>query len=216
MEKSLFHPKKIELPRHIVLIPQFWDKVYYKELKSRALVDFQMVLSDFLIFEDYVLVVGFLGYPHILTILEFIEDIRNKEIYFLGTAGSLNEAFNRPMILDVTEIHSSSILDHFNREKSFSLAGFPGHELTVARGVTVDIIQRETVPWLKEQTAKGIDFVEMELFPLRVYLGKPFRALVVTSDILREGGIHVFPHKALLRKEFVKAYEMIVRYINEK
>jgi len=216
MKNSLFNPKKIDLPPQIILIPQFWDKEYYKKLKSQALVDFQLILADILLFPDYALVVGFLGYPHLLTILEFIADIQDKEIYFLGTAGSLNEKYNQPMTLDVKEIHSSSVLDHFSHKKNIALSGFDHPGLIPAKGVTVDIIQRETVPWLKEQVGKGMDFVEMELFPLGLYLERPYRALVVTSDILREEGICVFNDKKQLQREFVKAYEFIVRTINER
>ena len=85
--------------------------------------------------------------------------------------------------------------------------------LRKAKGVTVDIIQRETPSWLKKQKSLGIEFVEMELFPLRVYLQKPFQAIVVTSDLLKESGIEVFSDKKLLQREFVQAYELIVKAI---
>ncbi len=215
MEQILFNPQRIELPKHLVLIPQFWDKDYYEKLKKEALGCLNLIHSDLLIFPDYTVIVGFLGYPHILTLLEFIENVREKEIYFLGTAGSLNEAIDRPIPLAVTEIYSTAILDHFSEEKSFPLKSMnmnPGNPRE-ARGVTVDIIQRETPAWLREQVKRKIDFVEMELFPLRVYLDKPFYAIVVTTDLLKESGIEVFPDKKLLAREFVGSYESIVKMI---
>jgi hypothetical protein len=213
MKNTLFNPKKLELPRHLVLVPQFWDKAYYEKLKKDAMGCLDFMSSDLLLFQDYTVVVGFLGYPHILTLLEFIDDVRGKEIYFLGTAGSLNERIDRPIPLNTVEICSTAILDHFAGETSYSLKTFERGNLQTARGVTVDIIQRETPEWLKEQVKRGIDFVEMELFPLRVYLEKPFYAIVVTSDLLKETGIEVFKDRETLQKEFVNSYQLIVSTI---
>jgi hypothetical protein len=213
MEDILFNPQRLELPKHLVLIPQFWDKPYYERLKKEALGCLHLITSDLLIFPGYTAIVGFLGYPNILTLLEFIKDVREKEIFFLGTAGSLNESINSPMPLNVTEICSTEILDYFSEEKSYPLKSLDSANFKKARGVTVDIIQRETPSWLREQVKRGIDFVEMELFPLRVFLKKPFYAVVVTTDLLKETGIEVFPDKQLLQKEFVKSYEWIVKTI---
>jgi hypothetical protein len=213
MEQLLFNPHKIDLPKNLVLIPQFWDKPYFEGLKKSALGCINLIHSDLLLFQDYTLIVGFLGYPHILTLLEFIRDVREKEVFFLGTAGSLKESLNYPMPLTVEDIYSTEILDHFSAETRLPLKIFPGGDLKRARGVTVDIIQRETQSWLREQVKRQLDFVEMELFPLRVYLEKPFYAIVVTSDLLKESGIQVFPDKQLLQREFVRAYELIVKAI---
>jgi hypothetical protein len=213
MENILFNPQRIDLPKHLVLIPQFWDKNYYEGLKKSAQGCLNLLHSDWLFFAKYTVIVGFLGYPHILTLLEFIRGVREKEVYFLGTAGSLKETLNSPTPLGVTEIYSTEILDHFSSETCLPLKPLPGEDLRKARGVTVDIIQRETPAWLREQVKRGLDFVEMELFPLRVYLEKPFYAVVVTSDLLKETGIEVFPDKQLLQKEFVRSYELIVKTI---
>ncbi len=213
MEQILFNPQRIDLPKHLVLIPQFWDKDYYEKLKKNALGCVNLLHSDLLLFENYTVIVGFLGYPHILTLLEFIKDVREKEVYFLGTAGSLNVTINNPMPLQVEEIFSTGILEHFSPGKSFPLKPVNPGNLRKARGVTVDIIQRETPSWLRAQVSRGIDFVEMELFPLRVYLQKPFQAIVVTTDLLKESGIEVFPDKKRLQREFVQSYELMVRGI---
>jgi len=213
MEKTLFNPQRIDLPKHLVLIPQFWDKDYYETLKKNALGCLNLIHSDLLLFENYTVIVGFLGYPHILTLLEFIKEVREKEVYFLGTAGSLDETINQPIPLQVEEIFSTEILEYFSPGKSFPLKPVTRGNLRKAKGVTVDIIQRETPSWLRTQVNRGIDFVEMELFPLRVYLQKPFQAIVVTSDLLKESGIEVFPDKKRLQREFVQAYELIKRGI---
>jgi hypothetical protein len=210
----LFKPKKIDLPSKLILIPKFWDRNYFEKLKKDALASFEIVQSEFLFFDEYTLVEGFLGYPHILTTLEFINGVKEKEIFFLGTAGSMNEEIAGPMPLEVTRIYPSAIFNDFCDEDFFELKSLSSCDFRKAAGVSVDIIQRETVPWLKEQKSKGIDFVEMEIFPLRVYLEKPFHAVVVTSDLLKEGGIEIFPDKKLLQREFVRAYEFIVKAIH--
>jgi hypothetical protein len=216
MENQLFKPQTLDLPEHLVLIPQFWDKHYYETLKKSALGCFNLLLSDVLLFEKYTVIVGFLGYPHILTLLEFVRGIRDKEVFFLGTAGSLTETLHTPTPLTVVEINSTELLDHFSTETCLPLKRFPGGDFRDAKGVTVDIIQRETPSWLRKQVKRQLDFVEMELFPLRVYLGKPFYAVVVTSDLLKESGVEVFPDKKQLQREFVRSYELIIKAINNK
>jgi hypothetical protein len=216
MKETLFNPKKIDLPQHLILIPQFWDKVYYEKLKEEALAFFNLLQSDLVMFENYTLIVGFLGYPSILTLLEFVNQVRDKNIYFLGTAGVLNESITKPIPLNPTRVYPTSILEHFSNDEYLDLKPFEDNAIQEVIGVTVDIIQRETSPWLKEQVSKGIDFVEMELFPLRVYLEKPFYSIVVASDLLKEDGINVFPDKDLLKKEFVKSFEYIKSHINKK
>ena len=210
MDKILFNPNRIGLPHNLLLIPQFWYNGYYERLKKMSTGNFKLLNADILLFENYTVIVGFLGYPNILTLLEFFDGVKEKEVYFLGTAGSLNETICSPLPLQVETIHSTALLDHFSPSKSFSLKPFQSGNFRKAAGVTVDIIQRETDTWLREQKQRGMDFVEMEIFPLRVYLGKPFTAIVITSDILRENGIEVFQDKKRLKEEFVGAYELIV------
>jgi hypothetical protein len=214
MERILFKPKKIEIPTNLVLIPQFWDTEYFQHLKDKANGTLELLKSDLLLFDDYTVIVGFLGYPNILTILEFIKDVKEKEIYFLGTAGSMNEEIDEPTALNVEAIYSTALLSYFSEWKSFRMKLFDSNNLRKAKGVTVDIVQRETPSWLKEQVHLGMEFVEMEIFPLRAYMEKPFHAVVVTTDILRESGVEVFPDKKQLKEEFVKSYELIVETIS--
>lgn len=215
MTKQLFTPKQFDLPAHLILVPQFWAKDYFIELDSRANTSIELIQSQWLLFDHYTLITGFLGYPHLLTILEFIKNLRQKEIYFLGTAGSLDERFNQPLPLWCQEIHSTQILDHFAPHTSYSMKTPENTPIPKVKGVTTDIIQRETDHWLREQIQKGISFVEMEIFPLRVYLGKPFHAMVVTSDLLRESGIDIFKDKKSLQRQFVNSYQLITQLIQE-
>jgi len=210
MDKLLFTPKQMDIPQNLVLIPFFWDTAYYSRLKEKALASLELFGSEIVMFDNYTLLVGFLGYPHLLTHLEFIKDVKEKEVFFLGTAGSMNEEIAEPTSLDVETIYSTAILDYFCEAKSFPLKTFDCGHLRKARGVTVDIIQRETSSWLLEQVRRGMEFVEMEIFPLRAYLGKPFHAVVVTTDLLKATGIVLFPNKKRLLEEFVKSYELII------
>ncbi len=77
------------------------------------------------------------------------------------------------------------------------------------RGVSVDVIQRETPAWLAAQRAQRADIVEMELFPLRWFLGRPFRALVVLSDRVEATGIRPFADKDKFNREFQRAFQAI-------
>ncbi len=216
MKQILFNPQRFDLPDHVILIPQLWHKNYFENVKKQALGSFRLILSDVILFPDYTVITGFLGYPHLLTVLEFINQVREKEFYFLGTAGSLNPQIDTPTPLQVSEIYSTEILDYFSPEKSFYLKTMDNPNWKKARGVTVDIIQRETPAWLEQQVKLGLDFVEMEIFPLRVYLEKPFHAVVVTSDLLTPTGVTIFPDRQRLEKEFINAYERIVEKIYGK
>lgn len=213
MKDTLFNPNRIDLPPKLVLIPQFWDKPYYEKLKKEAYGCIELIHSDLLIFDGYSVIVNFLGYPHVFTVMEFINDIREKEIFFLGTAGSLNPEINEPEPFVVDEIHATDFLQNFGSSLNYKLKPLPDSGLSKARGVTVDIIQRETVDWLRLQVKKELDFVEMEIYPMRVYLEKPFTAIVVTTDLISEEGIRVFPDKKKLASEFTRSYELILKTI---
>jgi hypothetical protein len=91
---------------------------------------------------------------------------------------------------------------------------FPADSFPSVRGVSVDIIQRETHGWLAEQQSKKIDIVEMELFALRWFLKKPFHALVVLSDRVEPTGIRPFAAKQKFQAEFARAFDYIIQHIN--
>lgn len=215
MAKSLFNPDRLELPDKLILNPWFWNPPYFETLKRRCLYSFPLVQTQVLVFDEYALISGFLGYSHLLTLLEFIEGVRDKEIFFLGTAGSLTESIDSTCSVNVTEIYASSIFRLFSKQQRLDLVTLNTAPLRPGKGVSVDLIQRETPAWLRAQVKKGIDIVEMEIFPLRVYLRKPFTAVVVMTDRVTAGGVKVFPHKEKFQAEFVRAYECIARRIHE-
>jgi hypothetical protein len=119
-----------------------------------------------------------------------------------------------PKALQVSKIYSSSIFKRFSGKSSFPLKFFPEGSFPGVHGVSVDVIQRETPSWLAAQRRKKIDIVEMELFPLRWFLGKPFHALVVLSDRIEPSGICPFADKQKFQQEFTRAFNYIINHVN--
>jgi hypothetical protein len=214
MKPSLFQPRRFQTPGSLVLVPYFAEKPLFASLKKRALKQQEFLHSSLLWFKNMALISGFLGYPHLLTLLELVEDLPGKGIYFLGSAGALNPRWREPTILQVQAIHSSSVFNRFSKKNGLALEAFPTSPFPCANGVSVDIIQRETPSWLAAQRTKKIDFVEMELFPLRWFLRKPFHALVVLSDRVEPTGIRPFADKRKFQSEFTAAFDYIVSHIN--
>ena len=146
----------------------------------------------------------------------WVADLADKEVFFLGSAGALKPRFREPAALQVGEIISSSIFKRFSRAASLPLKKFADRSFPVVRGVSVDVLQRETPAWLAGQRSLKTDVVEMELFPLRCFLGRPFHALVVLSDRMEEKGISPFRDKEKFNSEFNRAFNAITRYINHE
>ena len=214
MNPSFFQPRQFTTPPFLVLVPYFSQGSLFAALQKQALRQQNFLHSSLLCFENLAVISGFLGYPHLLTLLQMIAGLADKEIYFLGSAGAINPRFSEPTALQVSKIYSSSIFERFSRKSSFPLKVFPAGSFPSARGVSVDIIQRETQGWLIEQQSKKIDIVEMELFPLRCFLQKPFHALVVLSDRVEPTGIRPFADKRKFQSEFNRAFDHIVTHID--
>lgn len=216
MAETLFNPVRYEIPEKLILIPYFTDKKYFSRLKKNAVKTFIIFNSIILVFKSHSIITDFIGYTHMLTILEFIKNIRDKEVYFLGTAGSLNPDLNSPEAFIVNKIYPSAVFDNFCKKKPFKL-NFTGKEnFPGVKGVSVDIVQRETLDWLKEQRSKKRDIVEMEIYPLRDYLKKGFYAFVVLTDLITEKGISVFKDKKKVNSALIRAFEYILELSNEK
>jgi hypothetical protein len=214
MKPSLFRPRQFAIPSSLVLVPYFPSGSLFTDLQNKALRKHDFLHATLLWFENFAIINGFIGYPHLLTILALIAGLPDKEIYFLGSAGAINHHFKEPTALQVSKIYSSSIFKRFSRKNSLPLKAFPAGSFTSVRGVSVDIIQRETQGWLIEQQSKKIDIVEMELFPLRWFLQKPFHALVVLSDRVEPTGIRPFADKRKFQSEFNRAFDHIVTHID--
>ena len=216
MVETLFNPVRFEIPEKIILIPHFPDRKYFSVLKNNVLKTFSIFNSTILVNESYSIITDFIGYTHMLTILEFINNVRKKEVFFLGTAGSLNPAFNSPKAVVINKIDPSAIFNHFCNKKSFELFKTGVEKFKSVNGVSVDIVQRETLDWLNEQRSKRTDIVEMEIYPLRDYLKKDFYAFVVLTDLITEKGVNVFKDRKKVGSEFKRAFEQILELIDEK
>ncbi|MCK5221767.1 MAG: hypothetical protein KAR14_09310, partial [Candidatus Aminicenantes bacterium] len=137
---------------------------YFNKIKDNAASRKNILSSVLYNFEGYDLLYGFLGYPNLLTILEFISSIRKKNIFFLGTAGSLNPEFDTPEALNVEKIYPDSVFRDFSEKKFLTLNRIDNSDFKNVDGISVDLIQRESPEWYKGVKKKGLDIVEMELF----------------------------------------------------
>ena len=214
MKPSLFQPRQFVTPPALLLVPFFSQPSLAAALQKQALRHQKFLHSTLLWFERLAIVSGFIGYPHLLTILQMIDGLAEKEIYFLGSAGAINPCWREPTVLQIETIHSSSIFNRFSKNSPLALKVFPARPFPGASGVSVDIIQRETPAWLEAQRRKKIDLVEMELFPLRWFLQKPFQALVVLSDRVEPSAIRPFADKEKFQREFARACEYILTQVN--
>lgn len=216
MKPSLFRPRQFALPPSLVLVPFFPPGPLFAGLQKQARRRQDFLHSSLLWFENMAVISGFIGYPHLLTLLALVAGLADKEVYFLGSAGALAPRFREPQALQVGEIRPSSIFKRFSRAAALPLKKFSPGTFPVVSGVSVDVIQRETLAWLGEQRALKTDIVEMELFPLRCFLQKPFHALVVLSDRVEKKGISPFREKEIFNQEFIRAFQHITRVINHE
>ena len=214
MKPSLFRPRQFAIPPSLVLVPYFSPSSLFAALQKKALRRQDFLHSSLLWFENMAVISGFIGYPHLLTLLGLVADLADKEIFFLGSAGALAPRFREPQALQVGEIRPSSIFKRFSRAAALPLKKFSPGTFPVVSGVSVDVIQRETLAWLGEQRALKTDIVEMELFPLRCFLQKPFHALVVLSDRVEKKGISPFREKEIFNQEFIRAFQHIIGHIH--
>lgn len=216
MKPSLFHPRQFAVPPSLVLVPYFSQASLFDGLRKQARRRQDFLHSSWLWFGNMALISGFIGYPHLLTLLGLVSGLEDKEVYFLGSAGALQPRFRGPVAVQVGEIRPSSVFKRFSRSAALPLKTFADPSFPVVSGVSVDIIQRENPAWLAGQRALRTDIVEMELFPLRCFLGRPFRALVVLSDRVRPEGITPFAAKDTFASEFHRAYHAITRCIDHE
>jgi len=212
-QAGLFRPRQFATPPTLILIPHFSDPALREELQRQALQRHEFLHSTLLAFDRFAIISGFLGYPHLLTLLGLVAGLEEKEVFFLGSAGALAPRFQEPQAVQVKEIAPSAVFRHFSRAGALPLKRFSDRSFPAARGVSVDVIQRETPAWLARQRRRRAEFVEMELFPLRWFLGRPFHALVVLSDRVEPSGIRPFPDRQRFNGEFRRAFHAITRCI---
>ena len=208
MNSYFFNPQKTEISENLLLLPYMPDQKYLKMIEESSISRKHILGSVLYSYKDYNVLYGFLGYSNLLTLLEFFSDVRNKNIYFIGTAGSLNPSHDIPEILKVKKIYPGEIYSYFSKDKYYDMNEFENTNLKTGSGISIDLIQREDYLWFKEMKKRELDFVEMELFPLRWYIGKNISALVVLSDQITETGIRTFERKKI-KEELIKGFEMI-------
>jgi len=203
-----------ETKEKVLFIPYFWDRKLYEKVKKWSVRFSKIFLSDHLQYNNYSIITGFMGYPQILYILKNIKNILNKEIFFLGTAGAVNEDFTAPISLNITEVFPDSIFKHFSNESKFSLKTIKQSTIREGTCISVDIPERETKEWVKTVRRKKIDSVEMEIYPIRVFIKKPFTAIVIITDTVN-GDLKIdLMNLSLIKKEFVKSFELLSEIYN--
>jgi hypothetical protein len=213
MKGHLFHPPTRSLPSRLLLVPFFVDRSSFSGLQKKARRRSKLLHADLLEFDDFAVIANFMGYPFLLTLLEHVEGIGGKEIFFLGTAGSIGTGAMKPQTLHVVSVTGSGFLRRFTRKGRLELEHSSLSSFKSARAVSVDIPQRENRSWVRGETGKRTTVVEMELFPLRVFLGKPFVALVVTTDRVSASGIRPFADREAVRAEFRRALGFVMEWI---
>lgn len=216
MKGHLFHPPTRRLPSRLLLVPFFADPSSFVQMQKNALHRSKLLGADLLEFKDFALIGNFLGYPFLLTLLEHVEGIRTKELFFLGTAGVIGTGIRKPQTLGVASVAGSGPLRTFGSGGSLEMSRLPVRSLKKVGVVSVDIPQRETRRWVQEAIGRKKAAVEMELFPLRVFLGKPFVALVVATDIVSADGIRPFADRKAVRAEFRRALELLMDRITRE
>jgi len=208
MNSHFFNPEKTKISQNLILLPFMPDRKYLKMIEERSVRRKHILGSVLYSYRDYDVLYGFLGYSNLLTLLEFILEVREKNIFFIGTAGSLNNLLDKPEILNVERVYPGSIFTFFSSDKYLDLDNSVISGVNRGKGISIDLIQREDSQWYSEIKKRDLDFVEMELYPLRWYLKKKFRALVVLSDQITESGIRTF-NKNKIKEEFARGFEMI-------
>jgi len=204
----------LQTKNKILLIPYFWDQDLYKQLKKESLKTHKIYLSEHLIFDNYSIITGFLGYPQILTLLNMI-NINKKEFFFLGTAGSLNNSVIEPVSINITDIYSSSIYKLFSKTKMLPLNIISNKQIKKGTCVSVDIPMRENKNWLETQKKQHIDAVEMEIFPIRVFIKKPLTAIIIITDIVTGDKNIKLMNKKLIKNEFLNSFNMIIKLLSK-
>ena len=206
--KPLFSPPSVSVQPHLLLIPRFIDPALRKKVRGQSAQCQRRLGSEWVNGEGMTVISGFMGYPHILTLLAFVDLARVEKISFLGTAGTLGPE-RSPGLVHIEGVWSSGPLRTFSRRPYLELEGetFPGVE--TVRGVSVDMIQRETPEWLKRQRQRGARIVEMELFPLRAKIKKPITALMVLSDRITHRGIIPFTDRNAMSEAFLRGWRLL-------
>jgi hypothetical protein len=209
MPDTLFCPAQIDLPETIILVP--WLPAECRPAKATTR---RLLHAELLIGQHSCTLTGFLGYPDLLTLLAFIAGLPGKRIYLAGTAGALAPRVMAPAVVQVASIAATPPLRSLSRRSPLEMETIPAAPWPAVKAVSVDLAQRETRPWLAAQRREGRQAVEMELFALRAFLGRPFPALLVFSDAVEPGGIRPFA-RSRVRQELARAFAFLMELAHE-
>ncbi len=211
LDELSFFPRRIEVRQRLLLIPSCHHRSRWKEISSRAESKRHFLGAELVHFDDFTVLTGFLGYPHLLTLLAGIDSWREKSLFFLGTAGVLDDG-DLPDIVCVSSVSiTPELAPSFVGEE---LLMEPTDRLVSKRVVTVDLPHRESPEWLSRVRKNGAERVEMELYPLRFFYRRPFRALLVGSDKL--GTVTAPIPRLRLEERFAQAFDILTELFNEE
>jgi hypothetical protein len=189
MSNHLFHPRRIDVPPRLLLVPRWLDPALEADVRRCCRVSRPLWGATLFHFPGYAVLSGFFGYPHLLTLLESIAGLQNKEIALLGSAGALDPRLEPPQVVEVARCAGYGPLARFCRRSPLLSAESPVAAGEKVVAVTVDLLQRETPAFLKRAERHGWQVVEMELFPLLAVLERPPSATLVLTDRVTQGGI---------------------------
>lgn len=211
MDSSLFHPRPVDLPtNNLVIIPWHPDS---GSLQGGLIRERRLLRARLLFYSHHAVLTGFTGYSHLYLLLPALKSLNRKKIVFLGTAGSLVASDTTCHAFFIEKVVPSGLFTFFPSLGPLSLSPFLPMDKQIvlpgATAVSVDIIQRETPRWVRDQVREKRHCVEMELYPLRHFLGPSLSAVLVTSDRVTENGIHRFPREQVANL-FGKVYQTIV------
>jgi hypothetical protein len=196
-----FFSNRIAIRQRLLLIPFCHHRRAWSSYRDKALRNKRFLGAEILDFERFTIITGFMGYPHLLTLLAGVADWRESDLFWLGTAGVLDDV-SLPDLSTVSSVVMTPELRTAWPGPSLDMLAFPGLPARVV--VTVDVPHRETLDWQNAMRQEGADRVEMELYPLRRVYGRPFTAWLVGSD--RVGA---------LEREKPLPYEQVCQHFGE-
>lgn len=206
-----FFPRLLSASDRLLLIPYCHHRAYWSEYEGQARRRQSLLGARVLDFERFSVLTGFMGYPHLLTVLAGIAGWREKRLYFLGTAGCLDDS-PLPDLVTVSSVRITPELAGAFPGLAMDMTPLPAYP---ARSVvTVDIAQRETTDWAQAARSRLEQRVEMELAPLRFLYGRPFTSLLVGSD--RVGAQTGCVAYTDLVEKFTEAFRSLLECIDEE
>lgn len=196
----------------LLLIPYCHHRLQWSQLTARSRSRQSIMGSELIHFDRLSILTGFMGYPQMLTLLAGIESWREKRLCFLGTSGVLGD---QPLP-DLVTVSSVSITPELRPLfPDFTLDMLPLNDLPAEALVTVDLPHRETPQWLEATIRTGIKRVEMELYFLRLFYGRPFWALLVGTDRQCPGEPAERAEYSKIRETFNEGFQQLMEVIDE-